>query len=626
MVSGHRIGEQLELSRSLFMPNMTVQAMRDSRYKHPANALAELIDNSIDASARHIEVLVTEEQQVITTRRRWRIKEIAVVDDGCGMDAATLEQALRFGGRGGQGQLHRIGKYGMGLPTASVSQARRVDVWSWQTPGEFSHTYIDVDDVSSGKQNEVNPADERALPNEWRDFISPELLDANSGTIVVWSKIDRIQNRAETVFTQLEKEVGRIYRHFINDGDISIRMASRQQGEMTPHIDENVRPNDPLYLMSDSATSEPWNIDPMFSPLGKVRRYPIEVDGRKETVEVMFSMVRQETLGEQAQAPGAMPHGQHARRNMGVSIVRENREIVLEDAFVRSGGRGDIPQNRWWGCEIRFNQGCDNIFGVDHNKQMVSILTNAAREVMNSDESTDDILLDLGMDDVDMDPVYKIVGDIKNETRNLLAEIKLMFDKRNQARRANSASGLSVSHRQTPIELQAIDLMNQATTDAINEGSESPTPTDIRRKETNPQFLELETQNYLVDELGEDEDEAKQEAKDIIESGIPFLFKNIQLDGYRMFNVRSRGGVLHINLNIDHEFYEFLKTLTDDESGIESSDPHIRHAAVGIRTLLLAWARMEDHIELNDQRQAVQEIAARWGHHAKEVLRRVNQT
>ena len=35
--------------RALFLPSMTVQAMRDSRYRHPALAVAELIDNSIDA-------------------------------------------------------------------------------------------------------------------------------------------------------------------------------------------------------------------------------------------------------------------------------------------------------------------------------------------------------------------------------------------------------------------------------------------------------------------------------------------------------------------------------------------------------------------------------------------------
>lgn len=617
---------QLEFERSLFMPNMTVRAMRDSRYKHPANALAELIDNSIDAGGRRIEVLVSEEQQVITTRRRWRVGEIAVVDDGSGMDARTLEQALRFGGRGGQGQLNRIGRYGMGLPTASVSQARRVDVWTWQKYDEILHSYIDLGKVEKGEQTEVPRAERGELPAKWRDFITPDLTATQSGTLVVWSKIDRIKIQADTMFRQLESEVGRIYRHFINDGELAIRMA-RRRGAFDPEDDTFVRPNDPLYLMANSSTPSPWGESPMFQPVGNVVRYPVRIDEREETVEVRYSIVSKGALGLQAQNPGALPHGQHARDNMGVSVVRENREIVLEDAFVRTGGRGDTPQNRWWGCEIRFNQGCDDLFGVDHNKQMVSILTNAAREVLNSDDSTDKILQELDVDgDLETMAVYQIVGDIKNQTRSLLNEVDTMFEERRRERQRQNAPKSPASNIQTPSEIEAINHMTLATDDAIKKGVEKQTRTDKEREETKPEVRESETQTYLVEELGEPKEEAMQEAKDIVASGIPFVFKHVELDAYRMFNVRPRGGVLYINLNIIHPFYQFLRDMTDDEGGLESEDPQIRRAAVGIRTLLLAWARMESNIELPEETQQLQDFAYRWGRHAQYVLDRVNQT
>ena len=76
-------------------------------------------------------------------------------------------------------------------------------------------------------------------------------------------------------------------------------------------------------------------------------------------------------------------------------------------------------------------------------------------------------------------------------------------------------------------------------------------------------------------------------------------------------------------LNINHDLYEFLKVLND--KAVETANPEVRQAAVGVRTLLLAWARMEDHIELKEEQQRVQAIASRWGQHAGEVLRRVNQ-
>ncbi len=67
--------------------------------------------------------------------------------------------------------------------------------------------------------------------------------------------------------------------------------------------------------------------------------------------------------------PGSEEHGRHARHNIGISVVREDREIVLEDAFLREGGSADNPQNRWWGCEVCFRRACDELFGVDHNKR-----------------------------------------------------------------------------------------------------------------------------------------------------------------------------------------------------------------------------------------------------------------
>ena len=619
MVTGQQVESQLGFDNSWFLPGMTVQAMRDSRYRHPANAVAELIDNSIDANARRVEVLVKENRALVSERRHWRVDSLAVYDDGDGMDGKTLEQALRFGGRAGESQLNRIGKYGMGLPTASVSQSRCLEVWSWQQSVDTAlYSYLDVDEIKAGRQPGVPSAVPWPLPTEWKLLISGDGPNPRHGTLIVWSKIDRISSRSRTLFTQLEREVGRIYRYFINRGDVSIRMATFRANGLKSEYDEELKPNDPLYLMPNSATPDPWGEKPMFKELN-TETYRISVDDREETVEVTYSIVRQEALGTQAQNPGSLEHGTDARHNMGVSIVREGREILLDDSFVRSGGRGNIPMNRWWGCEIRFNQGCDDLFGLDHNKQLAVALSNAARDILNSDDNTDELYNDLEVDD---DPVYKIVGDIRNTTRSLLGEVEVMFERRRQERGANPANS-GMAELQSPTDLEAANIMNRVTTDAISQGHEAPTPTDIDREEMEPSDREKSTQQYLTDEIGEDPDEATKEAHDIVSSGIPFMFKAVELDGYQMFSVRSRAGVLYVNLNINHDLYEFLKVLND--KAVETANPQVRQAAVGVRTLLLAWARMEDHIELKEEQQRVQTIASRWGQHAGEVLRRVNQ-
>ena len=92
------LDQQMSMDRQLFSPQMTVQAMRDSRYCHPANAVAELIDNSIDARASRADVLVQERSEMVNQRQRWRIHQLAVFDNGQSMSEQTLIQALRFGG------------------------------------------------------------------------------------------------------------------------------------------------------------------------------------------------------------------------------------------------------------------------------------------------------------------------------------------------------------------------------------------------------------------------------------------------------------------------------------------------------------------------------------------------
>ena len=235
---------QMSFERSLFDPHMVVQAMRDSRYRHPANAIAELIDNSIDARATNVEILIREEWTRVNTRDRRRVCELAVLDDGHGMSAATLVKSVRFGGREETQSIRKIGKYGMGLPTASVSQCRRFDVWSWENDiNQAVHSYIDLDEIELDELTEIPEPTGKPVPQEWISLADPNSLDRKQGTLVMWSKPDRIGGmRAQTIFDQIEEEIGRIYRHYINSGELTIRMVAVQPDDSDPYIDKRVRP------------------------------------------------------------------------------------------------------------------------------------------------------------------------------------------------------------------------------------------------------------------------------------------------------------------------------------------------------------------------------------------------
>ena len=138
------LNRAISLRTRSFPLRLAISAMRDSGYKNTAYALAELIDNAAQAGAGMIEVLCLERRAVVKERERSRLHKIAVLDNGSGMDAATLRMALQFGNGTRLDDRSGIGRFGMGLPNASISQAARVDVWTWQNgPSNALWTYLD---------------------------------------------------------------------------------------------------------------------------------------------------------------------------------------------------------------------------------------------------------------------------------------------------------------------------------------------------------------------------------------------------------------------------------------------------------------------------------------------------
>src|SRR5258705_388504 len=93
-------------------------ALRSIGYSFDA-AVADVIDNSIDAKAKNVLV------RLITNREGHL--DLAIWDDGCGMSEKTLKEAMRFGADVSQ-EIERLGKFGLGLKLASLSQAREVRV------------------------------------------------------------------------------------------------------------------------------------------------------------------------------------------------------------------------------------------------------------------------------------------------------------------------------------------------------------------------------------------------------------------------------------------------------------------------------------------------------------------
>ena len=607
-----------DADRHLFPGSFTIRALRDSRYHNTAYAIAELIDNSIEAYADRIEMLCKEEHEKVTSRQRARLSEIAVLDNGEGMTSETLLNALKFGGGTRHNSTQGIGKYGMGLPTSSMSQCERVDVWTWQDgPNSVMHSYIDAEEISKGAHLVPIPDRETPIPEIWIRSESEDILSNSSGTLVLWSKLDKIQwKTGRALIDNTIDEVGRIHRHYINNDIVSIHAISflKNQPQKITH-DKKFVANDPLYLMRNTSTpEEPWNEEPMFKQWCDPKIYTTSVDGREATIEVQYSIVSQEALKTErvTQNPGDTPRGKHARRNIGVSVVREDREIILEDAFLREGGSAENPQNRWWGCQVLFFRDCDELFGVDHNKQMASNFTQAAKMLARDDRPNIEILEEMGMEE---DIVHQIVGDIRDQTRAMMQQIRKMF-----AHKRNLPIG---PQRRNPAKT-ATKTATDADRSAIEEGREQPTKTDKERERKSPDERISGLKKVYVNE-GLTDSDAQLLAKELVDEELNYLFNPTQLDGYQMFSVRSIQGVLHINLNIDHPIYDLIKHIEGDlDKNAKENDPGFL-GTVAIRLLLSSWARMEDQTESREERTRMQDINMRWGRQIDKVFAQLRE-
>lgn len=152
-------------------------SLRDIGYDLPS-AIADLVDNSIDAGATTVQ---------ITVGRGGGMSFVRIADDGSGMTDRVLDEAMRYGSRRAY-EGNDLGKFGLGLKTASLSQCRRLTVASRTTlRGQIRVRRWDLDHVRTRDAWEL----ERLLPSECAPYFLEPLRQA-TGTVVVWEKLDRI--------------------------------------------------------------------------------------------------------------------------------------------------------------------------------------------------------------------------------------------------------------------------------------------------------------------------------------------------------------------------------------------------------------------------------------------------
>lgn len=194
-----------------------IETLRSVGYSIEA-AVADIVDNSISAQARRVEVWF-----------EWKGQDSSVLveDDGRGMSSEEIVTALRPGSRSplDKREATDLGRFGLGLKTASFSQCRQLVVLSKPQGGTVSHWGWDLDYVSRTNLWNVLRLDGRA-------DLAGRLSEKEHGTMVFWSKMDRVPGTrvagaaGEKLFNEVairvKRHLGMVFHRFISSGQIQI--------------------------------------------------------------------------------------------------------------------------------------------------------------------------------------------------------------------------------------------------------------------------------------------------------------------------------------------------------------------------------------------------------------------
>lgn len=531
-------------------------ALRNTGYKNIESAVAEIIDNSVEANAKNIFVILREG---IANSGRKVVTEIGFLDNGEGMSIQVLAGCLGLGASTRKTR-KGIGRFGVGLPQASLYACPEIQVYSWQDGIENSHkVYLDINKVKEGIQTEIEDPINENIPEPYSNYLTYRTPDENydflkSGTLVIWKNCDRISPKTRGPLTdRLVFAIGQKFRYFIHDGVSKIKIICDENQEAATDI----APNDPMFLMEDNCVlchkDEPQSIykpgqkndlEAPFElytakgtgtgevdiPIKYVDKKGVVADGK---VRVRFSIVKNkfydETAFPRGTNPGNYALGKYAAKMEGISVIRARREID----FRRFDFYNVVnePQHRWWGCEIIFTPELDELFGVANNKQYV--------ELKKVDPN------DLDPEDIEIRPIWDQLSD------TIISTIKAMYAQNEETR----SSTRTFNETESP----STNIINIVENDpAVQDDEENeeetvpPTPEEIAETGIN-ELIRLGFENPT-----------EEQGTSFINNYVNFVYEG-RGERSPAFDYRTSLKTTIVTINTDHKFYtSFLKKIETD--------------------------------------------------------------
>jgi hypothetical protein len=220
-------------------------SLRDIGYDF-SSAIADLVDNSITAEATEVNVVIEFDSEA---------SRVFICDNGLGMTINGLTEAMRFGSRRRYGK-GDLGRYGLGLKTASLSQGRCLTVVTRTSAGRrvIQTRQLDLDLIAEFDDWLVIEPDRTDAIERARN-----LLEDAPGTVVIWEKLDRVvpaknatggwaRRRFETLQQKAAEHLAMVFHKFLSGEVGKERLVITVNGQ-------KLVPWDP-FARSESATQE----------------------------------------------------------------------------------------------------------------------------------------------------------------------------------------------------------------------------------------------------------------------------------------------------------------------------------------------------------------------------------
>lgn len=336
-----------------------VESTRSIGYSFEA-AVADIIDNSISAATTEVRVCFMSHDP------QW----LCIEDNGWGMTAEELENAMRYGSQSSQNIRRKddLGRFGLGLKMASLSQCRKVTVLT-KKENKVCAACWDLDYIVQQGDWALKFYSE----NEIKDMHGYSWLDVHdTGTVVIWEQFDRLKQGSSKVQRAFDekievtrKHVALVFHRFLEAENSKNRLSVYFNGEAVTGIDPFLTKHPATQPLSEQILrigTEEIRVKPYVLPyLNKMSRRDLETIGGKDELRqqqgfyiyrnkrliiwgTWFRLIKQNELGKLARVRVDIPNSLDSIWEIDIKkstaslphFIKKNLADIVENTVGRS--------------------------------------------------------------------------------------------------------------------------------------------------------------------------------------------------------------------------------------------------------------------------------------------------